>query len=69
MSRRRGRPRLWRAIAFVPDPVAPNGRRREVAGRVSACTQDGLTRWVNEQRAKGNAVDVYRVGTIEDVLA
>lgn len=66
MSRRR---RPWRAIAYVVDPWAPQGRRRAVAGRVSACTADGLTRWVNAQRAKGHAVDVYRVGALEDALS
>jgi hypothetical protein len=68
-ARRAGRPRPWRAIAYVVDPVAPNGRRREVAGRVSAATQDGLTRWVNAHRLAGDAVDVYRVGSFDEVLS
>jgi hypothetical protein len=61
------RPRLWRAIAYVPDQTAPNGRRRAVAGRVAACTPDGLSRWILEQRRRGNVVDVIRVHDLEGV--
>lgn len=63
----RGRPRLWRAIAYVPDETAPNGRRRKVAGRVAACTPDGLSRWILEQRRRGNVVDVLHVPDLEGV--
>lgn len=69
MSRRQCRRRPWRAIAYVVDPTAPNGRRRLVAGRVAAATPDGLTRWLNAHRTAGHAVDVYRVASIEDVLS
>lgn len=54
-------PRPFRAIAFVPDWTAPNGRRRVVAGRVAACTREGLDRWVDAQLAAGNDVDVIEV--------
>lgn len=64
MTRRR---RPWRAIAYVPDFTAPNGRRRVVAGRVAACTPDGLTAWINRQRQAGNVVDVIRVHSLEEV--
>jgi hypothetical protein len=64
----RGRERPWRAIAYVPDAQAPNGRRRHVAGRVAACTADGLTRWITSHRRAGHVIDVFRVSSIEDVL-
>lgn len=72
-SRARGRARtyrarLWRAVAFVPDPTAPNGRRRELAGQTSATTQDGLTRFVNAHRRRGHAVDVFRLTELEELL-
>lgn len=67
-ARRRGRPRPWRAIAYAVDAEAPNGRRREVAGRTAASTQDGLTRFVSTHRQAGDAVDVFRVVSIEDLL-
>lgn len=63
----RGRP--WRAIAYVVDPWAPHGRRRQVAGRASAATADGLTRFLNAHRRQGHAVDVLRVTSIEDVAS
>lgn len=63
---RRAPRRPWRAIAYVPDPVAPNGRRREVAGRAAAATPTGLGAWVARQRAAGNVVDKYRVGTLDE---
>lgn len=63
MTRRR---RPWRAIAYVPDFTAPQGRRRVVAGRVAATTPDGLTAWLNRQRSAGNQVAVFRVSTLED---
>jgi hypothetical protein len=59
------RPRLWRAIAYVPDRTAPNGRRRLVAGRVAACTPDGLNTWIAKQRRAGNVVDVMHVKALE----
>lgn len=67
--RRSHRSRLWRATAYVVDPTAPNGRRREVAGRTSATTQDGLARFVNAHRRQGHAVDVIRVVELEELLA
>ena len=67
-ARSTARRRPWRAIAYVVDPVAPNGRRREVAGRVAASTQDGLARFVTAHRLAGDAVDVFRVSSIDEVL-
>lgn len=68
MSRDRAQ-RPWRAIAYVPDPTGQvTGRSRAVAGRVSAKTASGLRRFIARQRAAGNAVDTFRVDTIEDHL-
>jgi hypothetical protein len=61
-----GRP--WRAIAYRPDPLAPNGRKRDVTGRTSATTEQGLNRFVNQHEAAGDVVDRWRVSTIEDHL-
>lgn len=60
--------RPWRAIAYVPDPTGQGtqGRARAVAGRVSAKTPQGLARFTQTQRAAGNVVSRYRVGTIDD---
>lgn len=62
------RPRPFRAIAFVPDETAPNGRRREVAGRVAACTREGLDAWITRQVAAGNVVDVIEVLDLLDEI-
>lgn len=55
------RRRPFRATAFVPDPTAPNGRKREVAGRVAAASREGLDRFVNAHRAAGHEVDVVEI--------
>lgn len=60
------RRRPWRAIAFVVDPTAPQGRRRTVAGRVAACSPEGLDRFVDRHRDQGNAVDVFEVPELPD---
>lgn len=65
---RRAPRRRWRAIAYVPDPTAPNGRRRTVAGRAAAATPDGLTAWINRQRRAGNVVDTYTVASLDELL-
>lgn len=62
------RPRPYRAVAFIPDPTAPNGRRRTVAGRTAACSPDGLAAFIAKHTAAGNAVTCFRVLSIEDVL-
>lgn len=67
-ARRAYRPRPWRAVAYVPDPTAPNGRRREIAGRASALTEDGLTRFRSSHRRAGHAVDVFRLTGLEELL-
>ena len=54
-------PRPWRATAFVVDPLAPHGRRREVAARAYALTRAGLDRFVARHEAAGHAVDVVEV--------
>lgn len=69
MSRRTYRRRPWRAVAYVPDATAPHGRRRVVAGRASACTEDGLARFRLEHRRAGHAVDVFRIDSLEEVGA
>lgn len=61
------KPRPWRAVAFVPDPSAPNGRRREIAGKTSATTEDGLIRFVRRHRAAGHKLDVFRVQGIDEL--
>ena len=66
--RRASRPRPWRAVAFIPDPTAPNGRRREVAARAAATTEEGLARFRLEHRLAGHAVDVVRVSDLEELL-
>lgn len=68
-ARLAARRRPWRAIAYVVDPIAPEGRRRAVAGRTAATTQDGLTRFVNSHRLAGDAVDVFRVASIDEFLS
>lgn len=62
------RPRPYRAIAYVPDVTAPNGRRRQVAGRVAACTPEGLEAWIARQTAAGNVVDRLEVHGMFDTL-
>lgn len=61
-----GRP--WRAIAYRPDAIAPNGRKREVTGRTSASTEAGLARFVARHEAAGDVVDRWQVQSIEDLL-
>lgn len=68
LRKRAYRARMWRAVAYIPDPTAPNGRRREVAGRTAAVTLDGLSRFIREHEARGHAVDVSRLTSIEDFL-
>lgn len=55
------RRRPWRAVAYKPDPTAPNGRSREVTGRTAACTEEGLAEFVLRQVDAGNVVDLYEV--------
>lgn len=62
MSARR---RPWRAVAFKPDPTAPNGRKREVTGRTAACTPDGLNGFIRRQTLAGNVVDTLKVLELE----
>lgn len=62
------RPRLWRAVAYKPDPTAPQGRRRVVAGRTSATTPDGLSRFMAAHRSQGHVVDVIQVSTLDGGL-
>lgn len=66
--RRVYRPRAWRAVAYVPDPTAPQGRRRELAGRTAATTPDGLARFKLAHEAQGHAVDVFKVAGLEELL-
>lgn len=66
---RRAPRRPWRAIAYVPDPVGTTGRKRAVAGRAAAATPAGLRAWTARQRAAGNVVDKYRVGTLDEAGA
>lgn len=63
---RRAPRRPWRAIAYVVDPLAPQGRKRAVAGRAAAATPGGLRDWCARQLAAGHAVDRYRVGTLDE---
>lgn len=62
------RRRPFRATAFVPDPTAPNGRKREVAGRVAAASRSGLDRFVNAHRAAGHEVDVVEILDLLDEI-
>lgn len=63
---RRAPRRPWRAIAYVPDATAPNGRKRAVAGRAAAATPTGLRSFVQRQLAAGNVVDRYDVRELGD---
>lgn len=56
-----GRRRPWRAVAYKPEATAPNGRTREVAGRASACTEEGLDNFIASHVLAGNVVDVCEV--------
>ena len=58
--------RPWRAIAYRPDALAPNGRKREVTGRTSAASRAGLDRFIDRHEGDGDVVDVWRVQSIED---
>lgn len=53
--------RPWRAIAYRPDALAPNGRKREVTGRTAAATRAGLDRFVDQHETAGDVVDVWQV--------
>lgn len=59
------RRRPWRAIAYRPDPTAPNGRKRGVVGRTSACDRGGLQAFIDRQEADGNVVDVIEVQPLD----
>lgn len=48
-------------MAFKPDATAPNGRRRLVTGRTSACTEDGLQAFIERHEGAGDVVDVLEV--------
>lgn len=48
-------------MAFRPDPTAPNGRKRDVVGRTSACTQAGLSGFLRRHQEQGHVVDVLEV--------
>jgi hypothetical protein len=56
--------RPWRAVASYR--LAP-GLRPVVAGRCYRATKAGLTRFVDEHRAAGCEVRVWRVETIPEV--
>lgn len=63
------RRRPFRATAFVPDPTAPNGRRREVAGRAAACSRAGLDAFVARHEAAGHEVDLVEILDLLDEIA
>lgn len=58
-----GRERPWRAVAFIPDPTGQTlaGRKRVVAGRTSAKTRQGLSRFIARHTEAGHPVDVVQV--------
>jgi hypothetical protein len=56
--------RPWRAIAYRPDALAPNGRKREVTGRTAAASEDGLARFIDQHEAAGDVVDVWKVQSL-----
>lgn len=59
--------RPWRAIAYKPDALAPNGRKREVTGRTSAATEQGLAGFIERHEADGDLIDSWRVQSIDDL--
>lgn len=60
MSRRRP----WRARATVPDPTTHTGARE--VGRVAACTEGGLARWIERRREAGHSVQTWEVLAFEE---
>jgi glycine/D-amino acid oxidase-like deaminating enzyme len=57
--------RPWRAVATEPDWTAPTGIRE--VGRIAACTEGGLTRWVDAQRAAGRSVRTWEVLALSEI--
>lgn len=55
------RRRPWRAVAYVPDATAPQGRKRAVAGQTAACTQEGLADFLTRHHEQGHVVDVIHL--------
>ncbi len=62
------RRRPWRAVAWVPDATAPNGRQRLCGGRTAAVTRDGLDRFIESHEGMGQVVEVIEVLDIPGVI-
>lgn len=58
------RRRPWRAVAYIPDATAPQGRKREVAGQTAACEQEGLDAFKDRHTEQGHVVDVVHLETL-----